>query len=55
MSKTKGTGFGKIIKSLVITTFRLLAIVIAFTCKIVGLVITKLGEIFEKLSGHEDH
>jgi len=55
MSHSKGTGIGTIVKSLLITFFKLLAIVIAFTCKIVGLLITKLGEIFEKLSGHGNH
>ena len=55
MSQAKGTGFGQIVKSLVVTAFKLLAIAIAFTCKIVGLLITKLGEVFEKLSGHGDH
>lgn len=53
MSHTKtGNGIGSIVKALVVTFFKLLAIAIAFTCKILSLLIAKIGEIFEKLSGN---
>ena len=32
-----------------------IAITLAFACKIIGLVITKIGELFEKLSGNGNH
>ena len=53
MAHTKtGNGIGQIVKALVVTFFKLTAIVIAFTCKILSLLIAKIGEVFEKLSGH---
>jgi len=56
MSHAKsGSGIGPIVKSFLVTTLKLIAIMFAITCKIVGLLITKLGEIFEKLSGHGNH
>ncbi|MCW3120852.1 MAG: hypothetical protein JWQ38_344 [Flavipsychrobacter sp.] len=55
MSHSKNTGIGTIVKSLLITTFKLIAIVIAFTCKILGLVLTKTAELFEKLSSNGSH
>jgi hypothetical protein len=55
MSNSKATGIGPIVKSLVVTFFKLLAIVISFTCKVASLLIAKIGEIFEKLSGHGNH
>ena len=54
MSNSK-TGVMQILKSLLVTFFRLVAIVISFTCKILGLVITKVGEFFEKLSSNGNH
>ena len=55
MSHTSDTGIGPILKSLAITALKLLALAISFTCKIAGLILTKIGELFEKLSGHENH
>ena len=45
-------GIVPILKALIGTTLRLLFLVISFSCKIIGLVITKVGELFEKLSNH---
>jgi hypothetical protein len=55
MIHTKGTSMGPIVKSLLLTMLKLIAIALAFACKIIGLIITKIGEIFEKLSGHGNH
>jgi hypothetical protein len=52
MSHTKNSPVAGILKTLVVTFFKLLAIVIAFTCKIAGLILTKISELFEKLAGH---
>ena len=54
-SKEKGSGIGPLVKSLVVTVIKLVAVTLAFTCKIVGLVITKIGELLEKLSGNGNH
>jgi len=55
MTNSNKPTIGPIVKSLFITACKLIALVIAFTCKIIGLIITKIGEIFEKLSGNEHH
>ena len=55
MSHTKGNGTAKIGKSLFIAALKFAAILIAFVCKILGLFLTKMGEIFEKLSGGNGH
>lgn len=55
MSHFKNSGIGPIVKSLLVTALKLVAIAMAFTCKILGLVLTKIGELFENLSGHGSH
>ncbi len=56
MSHSKSSnGIGQITKTLVVTFFRFIAIVIALACKIAGLILTKIGELFEKLSGNGHH
>jgi hypothetical protein len=51
----KGSGIGQIIKALVVAFFKLFAIVLAFICKLAGLILTKISEILEKPSGHGNH
>jgi hypothetical protein len=56
MSHAKtGNGIGQIVKALVVTFFRLLALAISFVCKIAGLILIKISELMEKLSGHGHH
>jgi hypothetical protein len=56
MSHAKsGNGIGQIVKALVVTFFKLLALVLSFVCKITGLILTKISELLEKLSGHGNH
>jgi len=51
MGHGKGNTLGSIVKALVVAFCKLLAITIAFVCKILGLTFTKISEIFEKASG----
>jgi len=56
MSHTKkNTGVTPIVKAMVVTSLRLLAIALAFVCRLGGLILTKLSELFEKASGHASH
>ncbi len=56
MSNSKsGNGIGQIAKALVVTFFRFLAIVIAFVCKITGLILTKFSELLEKMASYGNH
>ena len=52
MSNTKGNGIGPLIKYLVITLLKLVAIVLAAGFKILALVLSKISELLEKISGH---
>jgi hypothetical protein len=54
-NNTKGNGIANVIKALLSTVFKLIAIVLAVTLKIGGLILIKCSEIFEKLSGHGSH
>jgi hypothetical protein len=49
------TGITTIVKAMVVTSLRLLVMALAFICRIAGLILTKLSELFEKASGHVSH
>lgn len=55
MSNEKENGIAHMIKTLLATALKFIAIVIAVILKIGGLILTKCSEIFEKLSGHGSH
>jgi hypothetical protein len=55
MSNNKGGGIGHIIKALVVTTLKLICLVVGVILKIAGLILTKASEILEKLSGYGNH
>ena len=52
MSSSKNSDVGKMLKALIITAFKLLAVIAAFVCKIIALVLSKLSELLEKISGY---
>ncbi len=53
-SKT-GNDVGNMVKSLVVTFFKFLFIVLAFLLRICGLILTKLAELLSKSSDHGNH
>ena len=53
MSHSKiGNGLGQIVKALIVASLKLVAIALAFVCKIAGMILTKISEILEKISGY---
>ena len=54
-NKKTGNGVGPIVKALLVTVFKLLAIVFAFIFRIAGLILTKISELLEKTYSHGNH
>lgn len=53
MSHSKNSSpFAGMLKTCIITFCKLIAITLAFVCKVTGLLLTKISELLEKLSGH---
>lgn len=53
MSHGKGGSIAAILKSLVTTVFKLAAICLAFLCRVVGVILVSLSNLFEKISGND--
>ena len=56
MNSTKtDSGIGKTIKTLLVTFIRFLAILFGFLCKLIGLILTKISEIIDKILDRGHH
>lgn len=55
MSNNNRSWIAGTLKTVFITILKLAAIVIAFAFKVAGLIITKIGEVFEKLYNNGTH
>jgi len=51
----KGNGLAGAFKSLVVACLRLAAISVGFVCRVTSLLLSKLAELTDKLSGHDSH
>ena len=54
MSNSIGTSIGHIAKLLLIAALKFIALALAFTFRITGLLLTKMSELFEKMA-HGNH
>jgi hypothetical protein len=50
-----GSGVSQVAKSLIVTVFKLLAIAIAFSCKVLAMLLNGISELLQKASGHGNH
>jgi len=55
MSHNNSNAMGQIFKSLLVTTFKLIAIALSFTCRVVALLLTHVSELLNKITGHGSH
>lgn len=55
MSHKNGHLAEQAFKALLTTTFKLLAIALSFTCRVVALLLTKISELFDKATGHDSN
>jgi hypothetical protein len=52
---TGGSAISQVAKSLIIATFKLLAVAIAFVCKVVAMVLNGISDLLQKASGNGNH
>ena len=58
MAHPKGKGsstISQVAKSLIVTVFKLLAIAIAFSCKVVAMLLNGISDLLQKASGNGNH